>query len=213
MDAEKYVKDIVRGLKCTGKKKREIGSQLLSDIDARREQGETLEQIVKSMGTPQEIAEAFRQNLSEADRKAYRRGRIGMSAGAIALVLILLAILVWWMLPKPADLGEDFSEEEITANVERVVDLLNRNDFEALKDISIPKMSGVLTQETIDKVRDSISDNWGSMQSLGKVYMQGIKQRGKYFIVTQVDAIYENVSVVYTISFDKDMRLGGLYIR
>lgn len=213
MDAEKYVKDIVRGLKCTGKKKREIGSQLLSDIDARREQGETLEQIVKSMGTPQEIAEAFRQNLSEADRKAYRRGRIGMSAGAIALVLILLAILVWWMLPKPADLGENFSEEEITANVEKVVDLLNRNDFEALKDISIPKMSGVLTQETIDKVRDSISDNWGSMQSLGKVYMQGIKQRGKYFIVTQVDAIYENVSVIYTISFDKDMRLGGLYIR
>ena len=38
MDAEKYVKKIVRNLKCTGAKKKEIGDSLLSDIAARREQ-------------------------------------------------------------------------------------------------------------------------------------------------------------------------------
>ena len=51
------------------------------------------------------------------------------------------------------------------------------------------------------------------MQSIVKVYMQGLKQKGKVMVVTQVDAVYENVSVVYTISFDEDLRLGGLYMR
>ena len=79
MDAEKYVKKIVRNLKCTGAKKKEIGDSLLSDIAARREQGEPMEQIMESMGSPEEIAEAFSQNLSDADRKAYKRRRIGMT--------------------------------------------------------------------------------------------------------------------------------------
>lgn len=213
MDTERYVKDIVRKLKCTGAKKKEIRNQLLSDIAARREQGETPDQIMESMGSPQEIAEAFCQNLSDTERKAYRRRCVGMIIGIAAIVLILLAVGIWWLLPKPAALDDDFSQEEITAGVENVIELLNRNDFESLQELAVDEMRKVLTQETIDKVRQDIADDWGSMQSHGKVYMQGITQMGKFFIVTQVDAVYENVSVVYTISFDKNLKLGGLYIR
>lgn len=213
MDAEKYVKDIVRKLKCTGSKKREIQNQLLSDIAVRREQGETLDRIMESMGSPQEIAEAFCQDLSDADRKAYRRSRVGMIVGIAAVVLLLAAAGIWWLLPKPAALDGDPSQEEITAAVEHVIGLLNQDDFDGLQELSVDKMRNVLTQETIDKVRRDISDEWGGMQSHGKVYIQGISQMGKFFIVTQVDAVYENVSVVYTISFDRDLRLGGLYLR
>ena len=213
MDAEKYVKKIVRNLKCTGAKKKEIGDSLLSDIAARREQGEAMEQIMESMGSPEEIAEAFSQNLSDADRKAYKRRRIGMTIGQIVAALVFLSVLAWWMIPKPAALGDDLSQEAVTASVEKVVVMLNQNDFDGLQELAVDELKSKLTQETLDEVRKGISEDWGEMQSIGKVYMQGVKQKGKVIVVTQVDAVYENVSVVYTISFDEDLRLGGLYMR
>ena len=213
MDAEKYVKKIVRNLKCTGAKKKEIGDSLLSDIAARREQGEAMEQIMESMGSPEEIAEAFSQNLSDADRKAYKRRRIGMTIGQIVAALVFLSVLAWWMIPKPAALGDDLSQEAVTASVENVVIMLNQNDFDGLQELAVDELKSKLTQETLDEVRKGISEDWGEMQSIGKVYMQGLKQKGKVMVVTQVDAVYENVSVVYTISFDEDLRLGGLYMR
>ena len=213
MDAEKYVKKIVRNLKCTGAKKKEIGDSLLSDIAARREQGEAMEQIMESMGSPEEIAEAFSQNLSDADRKAYKRRRIGMTIGQIVAALVFLSVLAWWMIPKPAALGDDLSQEAVTASVENVVVMLNQNDFDGLQELAVDELKSKLTQETMDEVRKGISEDWGEMQSIGKVYMQGLKQKGKVMVVTQVDAVYENISVVYTISFDEDLRLGGLYMR
>lgn len=213
MDAEKYVKKIVRNLKCTGAKKKEIGDSLLSDIAARREQGEAMEQIMESMGSPEEIAEAFSQNLSDADRKAYKRRRIGMTIGQIVAALVFLSVLAWWMIPKPAALGDDLSQEAVIASVEKVVVMLNQNDFDGLQELAVDELKSKLTQETMDEVRKGISEDWGEMQSIGKVYMQGLKQKGKVMVVTQVDAVYENVSVVYTISFDEDLRLGGLYMR
>lgn len=213
MDAEKYVKKIVRNLKCTGAKKKEIGDSLLSDIAARREQGEAMEQIMESMGSPEEIAEAFSQNLSDADRKAYKRRRIGMTIGQIVAALVFLSVLAWWMIPKPAALGDDLSQEAVTASVENVVIMLNQNDFDGLQELAVDELKSKLTQETMDEVRKNISEDWGEMQSIGKVYMQGLKQKGKVMVVTQVDAVYENVSVVYTISFNEDLRLGGLYMR
>lgn len=213
MDAEKYVKKIVRNLKCTGAKKKEIGDSLLSDIAARREQGEAMEQIMESMGSPEEIAEAFSQNLSDADRKAYKRRRIGMTIGQIVAALVFLSVLAWWMIPKPAAFGDDLSQEAVTASVENVVIMLNQNDFDGLQELAVDELKSKLTQETMDEVRKNISEDWGEMQSIGKVYMQGVKQKGKVIVVTQVDAVYENISVVYTISFDEDLRLGGLYMR
>ena len=213
MDAEKYVKKIVRNLKCTGAKKKEIGDSLLSDIAARREQGEAMEQIMESMGSPEEIAEAFSQNLSDADRKAYKRRRIGMTIGQIVAALVFLSVLAWWMIPKPAALGDDLSQEAVTASVENVIVMLNQNDFDGLQELAVDELKSKLTQETMDEVRKNISEDWGEMQSIGKVYMQGLKQKGKVMVVTQVDAVYENISVVYTISFDEDLRLGGLYMR
>ena len=213
MDAEKYVKKIVRNLKCTGAKKKEIGDSLLSDIAARREQGEAMEQIMESMGSPEEIAEAFSQNLSDADRNAYKRRRIGMTIGQIVAALVFLSVLAWWMIPKPAALGDDLSQEAVTASVENVIVMLNQNDFDGLQELAVDELKSKLTQETLDEVRKGISEDWGEMQSIGKVYMQGVKQKGKVIVVTQVDAVYENISVVYTISFDEDLRLGGLYMR
>lgn len=215
MSAEKYVKDIVSKIKCTGAKKKEIEKQLLSDISMRMEQGESLEQIMESMGTAQEIADAFSQNLPEAERKIQRKKRIGIIIVMIVTGVFLLGAYVWWIFPKPLDIKniESVTEEAVDAQVETVVTLLNGNDFEALRGMAVGEMQNVLTQEVIDQARDSISDDWGEMLMVGSTYMQGIKQKGRVFIITQTDVMYENVSVTYTITFDEDLKLAGVYMR
>lgn len=215
MSAEKYVKDIVSKIKCTGAKKKEIEKQLLSDISMRMEQGESLEQIMESMGTAQEIADAFSQNLPEAERKIQRKKRIGIIIVMIVTGVFLLGAYVWWIFPKPLDIKniESVTEEAVDAQVETVVTLLNGNDFETLRGMAIDEMQNVLTQEVIDQARDPISDDWGEMLMVGSTYMQGIKQKGRVFIITQTDVMYENVSVTYTITFDEDLKLAGVYMR
>lgn len=215
MEAEKYVNSIVKKIKCTNARKKEIKTQLLSDIAMRQESGESVEEIMESMGAAEEIAEAFEQNLSKADKKAYKRRRILMTIGNIVLVLFLLCRYVWWLIPKAADIGGDtrFSQEKVTIEVEKVIELLDENDYESLQEIAAEEIRAMLNQETIGGVKDVISTDWGERQSIGNVYIGGVKQKGKLLIVTQVDAVYENASVVYTISFDENMKLAGLYMR
>lgn len=215
MSAEKYVKDIVSKIKCTGAKKKEIEKQLFSDISVRMEQGESLEQIMESMGTAQEIADAFSQNLPEAERKIQRKKKMGIIIAAIVIVVFLLCAYVWWIFPKPLNIEniESVTEEAIDAQVETVVTLLNGNDFETLRGMAVDEMQNVLTQEVIDQARDPISDDWGEMLMVGSTYVQGIKQKGRVFIMTQTDVMYENVSVTYTITFDGDLKLAGVYMR
>lgn len=215
MEAEKYVNSIVRKIKCTGTKKKEIKNQLLSDIAMRRETGETLEQIMESMGTAAEIAEAFEQNLSEADKKAYKKRKILGNIASIIVVLFIVSLYVWWYIPKAADISGDsrFAQEKVEAEVEKVIELLDREDYDALSEMALEEIQGAMNQETIGGVKDGIGEEWGNRQSLGNIYMGGIRQKGKVMVVTQVDAIYENISVVYTITLDENMKLAGLYMR
>lgn len=215
MSAEKYVRDIVSKIKCSGAKRKEIEAQLLSDISMRMGQGETLEQIMESMGTAQEIADAFSQDMPETERKIQRKKKIGIIIAAIVIGVFLLCAYVWWIFPKSLNIKdvESVSEEAIDVQVETVVVLLNENDFESLRRMSIDEIQKVLTQENIDKARNLISYDWGEMLMIGSTYAQGIRQKGRLFIVTQTDVMYENISVTYTITFDEDLRLAGVYMR
>ncbi len=215
MSAEKYVKDIVGRIKCGSVKKKEIGAQLLSDISMRIKQGETLEEIIQNMGSPQEIADAFSQDMPENERKAYRNKKIGMIVTAVVLGVVLLGFYVWWVFPKPYTIENNalLSTETVSARVETMVSLLDENDFETLQAEAVDELRNVLTQEVIDKVRIAMSDDWGKRLSIGTTYVQGIKQKGKILIVTQTDVMYENISVVYTITFDENLNLAGIYMR
>ena len=209
MEAEKYVSEITQKIKCTRAKKLEIQKRLLSDISMRREAGESLEQIMESMGTAGEIADAFAQNLTEADKKAYKKRKILIILSAIALALLFLCLYVWWAIPKQVDISgsEKYSQERIAAEVEKVIELLDQNDYTAIQMLAADKLRNIMNEQVIGPAKD------GERQAVGTVYSGGVKQKGNLIIVTQTDVIYENVSVVYTISFDEDMKLSGLYIR
>lgn len=157
----------------------------------------------------------FNQNLPKEERKAYTK-RIVLKCIAIAVLVLLLVIAyIWWAIPKYSEFGSSgrFSQSAVEEKIKDVVDLLNQNDYDTLQGMSEERMQAVLTQETMERAKAIVSDDWGSLQRIGTMYTAEFKQGGKLYAIAQVSVTYDNVDVIYTISFDEDMRLAGVFMR
>ena len=73
MTPEKYVKQILKLITCGKNKKKDISRQLLSEIQERMDNQESLETIISSMGSIREIADGFNESLSAEDKKQWKK--------------------------------------------------------------------------------------------------------------------------------------------
>ena len=99
MTAEQYVNRIGKKIKCSGKRKKEIKRQILSDVLVAMENGETLDSIMEHMGSIDEVAFEFNQNLSKEEQKNYVRVRKRNRILFILGIVIVLFGLIYWMSP------------------------------------------------------------------------------------------------------------------
>ncbi len=206
---------VARKLKCGGKRKREIKRQLLADIQSRETQGERLEDIISRMGKAEEIADGFNENISRDEQRRYAGNRVLKIVIPIVLVLLFLAMAVYWMFPKTADIEKSryFDKEEVEATMKETVGLLDAEAYDALQQNAIPQMQSLLNAETRESMRKTLSDDWGERKQFGAVYMVEVIQANKHLAVGEMTVTYENVSVTYRLSYDEDMRLAGIYVR
>lgn len=215
MTMEKYVKAIVRKLKCSGSKRKEIKQQLLSDISLAQENGEELTQIIKRMGTIGEIAAEFNENMPPEEIKKYKRTRI---FGITGLVLVLIAVIVfgvYWFLPKLEKVGDgsDFEEVLVKAQMKNVIEWVGNDDYDQLIEHSIPLLQSTFEETSFREAKAIISEDWGTLQSYGHFYLTQIEQQGKKYVLGQVTVTYENTGVSYTITLDEDLNLAGIYMK
>lgn len=215
MDEKRYVNAVARKLKCGGKRKREIKRQLLADIQARKNQGERLEDIISRMGKAEEIADGFNENISVEEQKRYAGNRVLKIAIPIALALFFLGMAVYWLFPKTVDIekSRNFDKEEVEVAIKETIELLDAEEYAALQENAIPQMQSFLNAETRESIRKTLSDDWGERKKFGAVYMAEVIQGNKHLAVGEMTVTYENVSVTYRLSYDEDLRLAGIYVR
>ncbi len=215
MDVNQYVNSIVRHIKCGGKKRREIRKQLRMDIDFRLQQGETPEDIMAQMGTAKEIADEFNEGLSDGEKKRYTLAKVLKIVLPILAVLALFIFYLYWLLPKSVDIEKSryFDKTRVEAEMKRTVELLDAEDYTALQEDSTEQMRYFITKEEMDKARALTADDWGSRQSFGTVYLVEMVQGNTHMAVGEITVSYENVSVIYRLTYDTDMKLAGIYIR
>uniref|UniRef100_UPI003FEE9726 DUF3887 domain-containing protein n=1 Tax=Roseburia sp. TaxID=2049040 RepID=UPI003FEE9726 len=219
MKAETYVDKIVKQMQCSKSKKEEIRKQLLGDIRERVAAGESEEAVIAQMGTVEELAQEFNESFSAKERKRSRKAKSTKMIIITILVIIgLFAIataLLYWMLPKGTDISESstFVKEQVEAGVEEVINLLDDGAYDTLAENATEQMAGVLNDEDMDAAKQLVGDDWGARVELGTIYMQEVEQQGVHYVITQVAASYENVTVTYTITFDENMKLAGIYMK
>lgn len=215
MSPEKYVKQVTRKVVCSKSKKRDIERQLLAEITERMQTGEALEDILSSMGSVDEIAEGFNESISETEKKACKRQKLYKILIVVVLIIVIAGIFIRWSMPKTNDVKDSqiFNQTEVEQKLTEVIDLLDKDDYDTLQEISMDQLKSVLTKTTMDSVKEDLSTDWGERTALGSIYSQEVTQKGRHYVICQVNASYENVSVTYTITFDEHMKLAGLYLK
>lgn len=216
MNKDKYVKAVTRKIKCSHKKKAEICRELEADIQTAFENGEQWQQIKDRMGAPSSLAMEFNENFSETELNSYKKTKKVKIALVIVLILGLSVTGIYLLLPKTFALDDSniFDKKAVISQAETIIDLLNSNDYETIKNqYAATKMAKALNAATIDDAKKQIGSDWGAFQSFTSIYTAETKQMGNQFAVVQITALYEIRSVTYTISFDEDMKLVGLFMK
>lgn len=215
MNAEKYAGQVVKYLKCSGSKKREIRRQITSDIQAAAEEGSSPEQIIRDMGEPRALAAEFNESFGEAEKKAASRAKVWKILAVVSAALAVLLVLIWWVLPKTRYLSDSrvFSEEEVRERAELIIGFFNEEDYASLQPYLSEQMEGYMSQESIAQMKLYIGDDWGEMLNVGNVYLLEISQLWQKYAMVQITVSYENVVVTYTMNFDRDLKLAGFFLK
>lgn len=215
MTAEKYAASIVKRVKCGREKRKEIKQQLLSDITAATEQGNTIEEVIKQMGDTRELAKEFNDSLPKTEYHKYIKSKIIKIAVPILIVLITLITLLYHMIPRTSSIEDSriFNKETVEAKMKETIQLLDQANSDALRANAISQMRPYLSKKAITEIKNTISKDWGERVSFETIYMTELTQMGKDFAVGEITVIYENVTATYRLTYDKDMKLAGLYVR
>ena len=157
------------------------------------------------------------RDLPRSQRREYTAKKRRIAIGTTIGVVLLVILVGYRILPKSSEIGSSgvFETQTVEKTAKQVVQKLSDGEFDDLQDMAIDSMKSTLTQEVMEQAREQIADGkeWGNFLSIGEVYMAEVKQKGQLFAVTEMSVSYENTAVTYRISFDKDMRLAGLYLR
>lgn len=67
----------------------------------------------------------------------------------VAVILVAASVATYWMQPQNKALAESevFSEEEVKAQAEKIIGLLNAEDFDSLQSLVVPDMQEIMNKE------------------------------------------------------------------
>ena len=215
MNANHYINKIVRKIKCSAAKKKEIRKELLMEIELRQEQGEALESIISQMGNMKEIADSFNENISPKEKRKYVVKKVLSIVAVIAFVLLLASVALYKIVPKRVNIekSEYFDKQTVEETVKETIMLLDNEEYRVLQENAIEKMKEFINEETMGNAKAQVADEWGKRQSFGAIYMSEMIQTGEHFAVAEIAVSYEHVTAVYTLTYDQDMKMAGIYIR
>ena len=111
-------------------------------------------------------------------------------------------------------LSEDFNEEQVKTAAKDVIDMINSKDSEAILAISNDQMQEELTIDILNEVYKGIGEG-EEFKSVEAVRVVGHEDKNskEEFAVAIANAKYEKENFTYTITFDKQMKLAGLYFK
>lgn len=105
-----------------------------------------------------------------------------------------------------------FDRSRVEEAAQEVVDLLNERDQVGLENLSNPTMKTAMTDALYEQVFGILED-LGPYRKTNGMILQSTKSGTGSIAIVSVQGTYEKGEVLFTISFDEDMELAGLYLK
>lgn len=135
----------------------------------------------------------------------------------IVTVVILMAAIAasYYVMPRNKDISQSsiFDQAEIEAMAEQVVQYIDEENFDGLKEMSVEDMSSIMNKERMDEAKARVSEDWGEFRTISDITTTEVTQRGTTAAVAYVTADYENAEIHFTFAFDENMKLASLGIQ
>lgn len=123
-------------------------------------------------------------------------------------ILLLTGFLVVLVGCVAGNVDEE-TAQTYTSKAEEAILLLNDEKFEELYENFDEQMSTVLTVEEMNANVAPVIEESGEFQSFDQ---SSVEMKEGYYIVT-ITGNYSNVNRVYTITFDQEEKIAGLYVQ
>lgn len=138
-----------------------------------------------------------------------------MKTKRIVAALLALALCLGLIGCSANKLPEGFDADKVTARAEEIVGYANSGDYETIISCLREDLKSAVTA-------DQLKDGWaptyeavGAFNSIKSVQLLGTADQTtkEEYAVALVTCTHEKDSVLYTLSFDADLNLVGLYLK
>lgn len=133
----------------------------------------------------------------------------------IGLISLLILVCIFTLSACSKNkLSDEFDQGKVEEAAKSIVDMVNKGDAEGIQELSNEQMKQAMTEDVLSQVFDAVKQ-FGEYKEITKIDLTGVedKSSGQSIAVAVVKAKYAEKDVIYTISFDTDMKLVGLYLK
>lgn len=134
-------------------------------------------------------------------------------AMAIRISVAMLVILLVATGCSAGKLADSFDGAAVEAKAKNVVETLNLGDYAAVVGMLRQDLQDDLPEDKIKAAVEQVYGKAGAFESFDKVILAGQKAEGKEIAVAVVQAKYQDKKVTFTLSFDQDLNLIGLFMK
>lgn len=110
------------------------------------------------------------------------------------------------------ELSEGFEKEQVMKKAKYFIKRLNNRDYEYCYQMFNPIMEEAMNLEKLKTTMNPIFDVLGNFVRVKGIAVSSKKVHGADYAVCTIKCIYENGPANFTLSLDKNLKLGGLYI-
>jgi hypothetical protein len=136
---------------------------------------------------------------------------------AIVIMFCLSCIIFAACSDKSSDAGKNSSvssgqKEKYIEKAQNVITLFNEEKSDEIVELCDEAMKNALPKEKLSEVYTQIKSN-GDFEKFLEGEMTKVEQGGKTFTVVVQQAKYEKNTLTYTISFDNEDKLAGIFYK
>lgn len=133
-----------------------------------------------------------------------------LCASVLALMVCILAVGC-----SAAQLPTGFDADEVTARAEEIIGYANAGEFDTIIDNLREDLKDAVTADQLSESWAPTYERVGAFESVKKVVLSGTSDSttGENYAVVQALCVHENGNVLYTLSFDENLQLVGLYLK
>lgn len=126
-----------------------------------------------------------------------------------ATMLLAIGACVWYASDVPEGLERDMSAE----NAKTFIEKLNAQDYDWCYSQFDDTMHKTMSRDQLERTFTSVFEGLGSLTETKPVSVSYKKSLGVNYAMCTVKCEYANGSAIFTVSFAKDMKIAGLYVK